>query len=210
MLSVGLLSCLLSCFLVWRFWLARRKFRGLKTIRTKNKRRRQLAKEKKQLSKQKRRLLIGWIGCLFLAGGTIGGAFYARHYQQTNLREEDSNAIVQSYFLTDEIQENLETLTNGGSVETILPKLRELSALLVSYGNHPLSPAMSEEGTKMLVRYMSQMRQIGTNLHDANAAQLSNPEIIEGYKQDIEKMIQQRKKIFSYFRVNESALNQKK
>lgn len=211
LLSSGIVSSLALLFASTRFFSIKRtlKFLNRKRPRTKQKRR-QLKKKKYQLQKQKR-FFFRWL--LFLAiFGIIAvcAAMYARYYQSTNLTAEDSNTIVQSYFITEEVNENLKDIENGSSIEKIQPKLREVSSLLVSYGNRNLAQGMSEEGTSLLIRYKAMMKEVGTNIYALSSEDLTDPQLISAYKKDLEKLTQSRKKVFAYFKINELALKQKK
>lgn len=211
LLSFGLLCLLFTVFFIFSLFSNKRKTKQLeKRRRPKNKKKRiRLKREIRSLKKTQKRLLVWSILAFILAAGGIGGGAYARYYQLTNLTKEDSNTIVQSYFLTEEIQENFNQLENGGSSEKVQAALRDRSALLVSYGNRNISIGMSEEGTKLLVKYTSMMRETGTNLYSASVAQLENPEMLEGYKSDMEKLVKQQQKVFDYFKINESSIKKK-
>ena len=140
---------------------------------------------------------------------SAGAAFYARYYQLTNLTTEDAKVVVQGYLLTEEIEEKLKTVNEGGSVEKIYPQLYEVSSLLVSYSNRETSKGLSEEGTKLLTRYRVLMKDVGTNLCSLKQEDLENKELIDSYLKDLNKMKERQKSVFTYFKVNESALKQK-
>ncbi|WP_086348683.1 hypothetical protein [Candidatus Enterococcus clewellii] len=211
LLSFGFLCLLFTVFFIFSFFSNKRKTKQLeKRRRPKNKKKRiRLKKELRLLKKTQKKLLVWSVLVFLLSAGAIGGGVYARYYQLTNLTKEDSNTIVQSYFLTEEIQENFNQLENGGNTEKIQSVLRDRSALLVSYGNRNISIGMSEEGTKLLVKYTSMMRESGTNLYSASVAQLDNPELREGYKSDMEKLVKQQQKVFDYFKISESSIKKK-
>ncbi|OJG91519.1 hypothetical protein RV15_GL000605 [Enterococcus silesiacus] len=180
-----------------------------KRPKTKQKRR-GLKKKKYRLQKQKR-IFLSWLLFLAIFGiVTISGAVYARYYQSTNLTAEDSNMIVQSYFVTEEVNTNLKDIESGGSIDKIQPKLREVSSLLVSYGNRNLAQGMTEEGTSLLIRYKAMMKEIGTNIYALSSEDLTNAQLNSNYQKDLEKLTQSRKKVFDYFKINELALKQKK
>lgn len=211
LLSSGFVSILVLLFVSIRFFSIQRTLKLLNRKRPKNKqKKRQLKKKKYQLQKQKR-IFFRWLLLLSIFGiVTICAALYVRYYQSTNLSAEDSNTIVQSYFVTEEINTNLNDIENGGSIEKIQPKLRDVSSLLVSYGNRNLAPGMSEEGTSLLIRYKAMMKEIGMNIYALSNEDLANPQMISDYQKDLEKLTQSRKKVFDYFKINEVALKQKK
>lgn len=53
------------------------------------------------------------------------------------------------------------------------------------------------------------MKDIGTNLCSVSKSDLENKELIDEYLKDIAKLKERQKEVFTYFRVNESALKQK-
>lgn len=80
---------------------------------------------------------------------------------------------------------------------------------MVTYGNRPVSVGLSEEGSKLLTRYYVSMKDVGMNLSTLTQEQLANKEILESYLKDISKIKERQKAVFTYFKVNESALKQK-
>jgi hypothetical protein len=137
------------------------------------------------------------------------GAFYARYYQMTNLTSADAKVIVQGYLLTEDLKKQLITVKEGGSAEKIYPQFQEVSGLLVTYGNRPVSGGLSTEGAKLLTRYYVSIKNIGLNLTKLSEEQLADNEVIESYLKDITKINERQKAVFRYFKVNESALKEK-
>lgn len=212
---VGLLSFAVLCFLLGLFFIIYY-FSIKKNIKTnwqrkpkKKVKRKKWIREKRSLEKQCKKYGKNTLVFFLLMILSTGAAFYARYYQLTNLTAEDAKIVVQGYLLTEDLEKNLITVGEGGSVEKVYPKVQEVSSLLVSYSNREVSKGLSEEGTRLLTQYRVLLRDVGTNLYSLKPEDLTNKEIIESYLKDIKKIKERQKKVFTYFKVNESALKQK-
>ncbi len=161
------------------------------------------------LEKQRKRYGINVFIFLVVMLISAGSAFYARYYQLTNLTSDDAKVVVQGYLLTEDLEKKMMTIKEGGSVEKVYPQFQEVSSLLVSYGNRPVSGGLSTEGAKLLTRYYVSMKNIGLNLTTLSQEQLTEQETINGYLKDLKKINERQKAVFNYFKVNESALKQK-
>ncbi|OTN89911.1 hypothetical protein A5819_002409 [Enterococcus sp. 7E2_DIV0204] len=178
--------------------------------RPKNKaKRKRWIKERKQLEKRRKQFDRNIFIFLLFVIIASGSAFYSRYYQMTHLTAEDAKGVVQGYFMSEDIEKKLETMRDGGSIEKEYQAYLEISSLIVTYSNRSVSDGLSEEGKRLLTRYNVSMKNLGMNLHSLSEQQLENKETIDGYLKDIQKMKQQQKEVFKYFRVNESALKRK-
>lgn len=164
---------------------------------------------RKTLEKQRKRYGTNVFILMFIVVLATGSAFYARYYQLTNLTSDDAKVVVQGYLLVEDLGNKLATIKDGGSVEKVYPQFQEVSSLLVTYGNRPVSGGLSTEGAKLLTRYYVSMKNIGMNLSTLSQEQLADQETIDGYLKDIKKINERQKAVFNYFKVNESALKQK-
>ena len=215
-LFIGLLSLATLCFLFVFFFFfysfsTRKELKKMKwRKRPKNKmKRKRWIKVRKQLEMRRKRSDRTIIILVLLAVVASGSAFYSRYYQMTHLTAEDAKGVVQGYFMTEEIENKLITMRDGGSIEKEYPTYQEISSLIVTYSNRSISDGLSEEGKRVLTRYNVGMKNLGSNLHSLTEQQLEDKEKIESYLKDIQKMKNQQKEVFKYFRVNESALKQK-
>ncbi|MFD1899279.1 hypothetical protein GQR36_02450 [Enterococcus termitis] len=172
------------------------------------KRKRWVRERRLLVSRQKRyfRQALVFLVVMVLSAGS---AAYARYYQLTNLTAEDAKVVVQGYLLTEDLEQKLVTITEGGSIEKVYPQFQEVSSLLVTYGNRPVSAGLSTEGAKLLTRYYVSMKYVGMNLSTLSQEQLGQEEVVAGYLKDINKIKERQKEVFTYFKVNESALKQK-
>ena len=183
----------------------------LTKIRTKNSRKRKKIKRalKKAKVKQKKQRW-SFVICLILVGVLSSTAFYARYYQATNLGERDSEGIVQCYYLLNETKEQINKLSESSSTEKSENNLRELAAKLSSFGMRGADGRLTEEGQRLLTRYYNQVKELGLNLNNQSVEMLDNLETRESYLNDLQKAQKTQSKIITYFKINESALKQKK
>ncbi|MGX7148298.1 hypothetical protein [Enterococcus ureasiticus] len=213
---IGLLSFAILCFLLLLFCLfyffsikkELKKKQWRKRPKNKRKRKKWLY-ARKSLEKRQKRYGFHFLLLLIVMFISAGSAFYARYYQLTNLTSEDAKVVVQGYLLTEDLEGKMVTIKEGGSVEKVYPQFQEVSSLLVSYGNRPVSGGLSSEGAKLLTRYYVSMKNVGLNLSTLSQEQLTKQETIDGYLKDIKKINERQKAVFKYFKVNESALKQK-
>nr|WP_242700736.1 hypothetical protein [Enterococcus sp. DIV0212c] len=211
MLAGGILLILVSVWSVYLWFQTSRKRQMLKMRRTKNKqKRRKLKKELARLQRQKQRQVRNSLIFLVVSVLLIAGAFYTRFYQQTSLSANDGEIIVQSYFLVDSIEKDIQGIQNGADPEKSQEKISTMTALMVTYGNLPPSGSLTKDRQQMLKKYYQGIRELGMNLNSQAARRLGEPEIVEGYLSDIKQLKQSQQQIFQTFKVNESALKQKK
>ncbi|MFD2305193.1 hypothetical protein [Enterococcus termitis] len=213
---IGLLSFAMLCFLFVIFCLfyfftikkELKKNQWKRRPKNKVKRKRWVRERRLLVSRQKRyfRQALVFLVVMVLSAGS---AAYARYYQLTNLTAEDAKVVVQGYLLTEDLEQKLVTITEGGSIEKVYPQFQEVSSLLVTYGNRPVSAGLSTEGAKLLTRYYVSMKYVGMNLSTLSQEQLGQEEVVAGYLKDINKIKERQKEVFTYFKVNESALKQK-
>ncbi|MCA5013558.1 MULTISPECIES: hypothetical protein [unclassified Enterococcus] len=215
-LFIGILSTAILCmifasaFFVSSFFI-RKKIKQLEQRRPKSKKKRKFLKKKifKLRKRRKKRLRSGLI--LFMLGGLLaGGTVFSRYHQATNLSDRDSDGIVEGYFLLNKTEQQLAAVKETTNKEKTSKNLRELAAKLSGFGVRYADPRLTLEGQKLLNRYYSQMKELGLNLNNQSAESLQEKTIYDDYVADIKKVQATQKKIFVYFNVNESALEQKK
>lgn len=165
--------------------------------------RRQL--ERKKITYVKRGIILVVLSALSISGG-----MYARYYQMTNLSSADSNIIVQSYFITDEVEKSLISLQSGADLGKTREKLLELASLLASYGSSTPENGLSKEGQQVMTRYYVQLRDYGVNIYSLTEEQLSQEDKVTMYIEDLKRIKKTQKKLFEQFSINEAALKQKK
>ncbi|MGG5341936.1 hypothetical protein [Enterococcus sp. AZ192] len=211
LLSSAILFLLFGVALLFFSISTRKQWKKIKARRVKNKKKRKkLQRMRKQLEKKKKRQLMWAIICFVLFFVTVGGAGYSRYYQLTNLTAADAEAVSKSYYLVGELKKQIESTENGASSEKTMNNIRSLSSQLASASVGKASQGMSAEGQKLLNRHRTLTRQLAINISSLNQETLSDASVRENYLKDIEKVTASEKKVFKHFKVNESALQQKK
>lgn len=210
-LSCALLFLLLSLFYLIATFLTRKKLKPLKRRPPKNKqKRKRFLVKRRKLEKQKKKQRNLALFFMLLMVLTAGTAFYARYYQMTNLEAGDSEAIVQSYYLLDDVETQLTNIQKGENPEKSIKNLREVASRLASYGARRAYTGLNEEGQKDLNRYFSMLKDLGVNLNGQTVETLEAPGSLDGYFSDIKKVKENQSQVFKEFQVNEAALKQQK
>lgn len=188
------------------------KVRSLKRVRTKNKKKRKrlLLKKRQMIQRKKNQrnsaLLFFVFSLLFAAG-----AVYSAYYQTMNLTTEDSDSIIQGYYLLSDFSSQLEKAGESSETEEkTLGNLRYLSSSLSSYGVKKASYLNTEEGQLLLNRYYGSMKEIGMNATNNLSKIYGNPELVKEYQADIDKITENQKKVFEMYKVDENSLELKK
>ncbi|MFD2307956.1 hypothetical protein [Enterococcus termitis] len=213
--SMSVLAILTGLFFVLFLFLTlgtRRKLKSISTKRPKNKKKRKKIyfMRKRLLAKKKnqRNTMLLFLLCSVLFAGA--GA-YAVYYQSTNLTTEDSDSIVQGYYLLQDFDSELEKAGKGSESQTKTDgNLRYLSNAMSSFGSKKASTVNTEEGQLTLNRYYNSMKELGTNATNNYTRFYNNPALVEEYRKDIKKVQQYEKKVIELYKVNESALKNKK
>lgn len=209
-LSLAILLLLWGILYIFLFFRAKKLMKNLSKKRTKDKKkRRKMRKKREQINIKKVKNIKKAIMFLVLAIVSVAGAAYARYYQMTTLTSEDGNAIIQSYFLTDEIEKNLLTIQEGASAEKVKNNLQERSSLLASYGATDPSAGLAVDGIKVLKRYFRKVREYGVNVYSLRVEQLQEPETVTKYLDELKGIKEMQQKIFKQYGVNQSALTKK-
>lgn len=211
-LSLAFLTFLLSIVCIILFFSVNSQLKKMKQKRPKNKnKKKRWLKMRRQLDKKKKKYLGRTVMLLVITVLSVASGAYVRYYQMTNLTTEDGNTLIQSYFLTDEVEKSLVNLQNGADPEKTKKTLDDRTSLLASYGtNAGPSNGLSKEGQKLLVRYYARIRDFSINTYSLSSEQLSDPETVSSYLDTLNQIKSIQKKIFKQFSVNEAALKQKK
>lgn len=200
---VLLLACLVS------FFVAGRNLSSFRKRRPKNKKKRKKwARQIKRMEKQRSTRLKLAVLFLFLGIGCGGGGFYARYFQMTNLDTKDSEALVQGYFLVNELEEQLDSLSETDNVKKVQANVYTLSARLASYGASLPDGRLSQDGVLLLKKLYKSMKELGLNLSSITESSIQDQGIVESYYQDIEKIRTMQDQVFDHFRINKSSLKQ--
>ena len=211
LLSCGILFFLFSLSLVFASIQTRRELKQVKKRSPKGKKRKKKWRRHCQkLKKKANKRLVGALALVVLCGTSIGSAAYARYYQLTNLNNRDKEMLVQSYFLIDELEEELVKIQNGANPEKSEEKLLNRTSLLITYTGHEPSQGLSVEGQRLLKRYYNSARELGVNMNAQRGIQYKEADIVERYLADIQKVRARQQEVFEAFQINQAALKQNK
>lgn len=214
LLAAALLFLFFGVLALILFFRTRGKWKQLQNKRPpKNKKKRKrLQRMRQRLENQKKRQRNRMIVFLSFSVVLSSGAFYTRYYQQNHLQGQDSEILVQSYYILEDLTEQLNELEKGETPEKSRKNINDLSGRLASYGTKKSSFGLTEENQKRLNRYFLSLRELGVNLSGQTSKTnvLPTVDAIQGYKADVEKAQSSQTEIFKHFNVNEAALKQKK
>lgn len=201
---LGLLSVILAMRTKQKLLLYRKR-------KPKNKRKRkQFLFQRKRLIDQKKRQLTTSAVLLILMLLTLSGAYYSRYYQRNHLYIKDSDSIVQSYYLVNEAKTQLMNIKTGENPQKAVKNLREISLTLSSYGARKAYQGLATDGQLLLNRHFAMLKELGVNLSSQTLETLEEAEVLDGYFNDLQKVVDSQKKVFVRFKVNEAALKQGK
>lgn len=184
--------------------------RRLPRKKRKNKKKnRQFIKRRQQLLKKKKNSLILMLAFLLISGGLAGGTAYFSYYQSMNLSAEDTDLLVNGYYLLSDFEEQLILAGEKGDDEAKLQKnIRYLATVMASYNGKKASGLNTEEGQLTLNRYYNSVKQLGMNASTQAKNFYGNPELVESLKADIARAKEYEAAVFNFYKVNESALLQ--
>lgn len=160
------------------------------------------ARFKKRAQKARNRFVL----ILVLAGVFFAGGFYIRYYQSTNLDVKDQEALVQGYFIIDELEQRIEAISDTDNPQKDLATIYDLSARLANYGARVPNSRLSKEGKVIMSQLFDRMKRLGLNLSGISLKQLQEEEIRNSYIEDISKVQGSQEKAFEFYRIKESSL----
>ncbi|OEG21287.1 hypothetical protein BCR24_07405 [Enterococcus ureilyticus] len=212
LLSSALLLFLFAFIFVFNFFRTSRKYKKMKMKRPpKNKKKRRVfLRQRKQLAKKQKNQRTWSVILFLLAGVSLGGGFYSRNYQQNHLQGEDSEALVQSYYLLEDAKIQISNIQAGENPQKSIKNIQEITSRLASYGARKSSPNLKEDGQTLLNRHYTLLREVGVNLNSQTVESLQKEETAASYLKDLEKAHDSQNKVFKRFGVNEGALKKKK
>lgn len=133
-------------------------------------------------------------------------SLYIRYYQATTLSSDNSDALVQGYVLTQEIEQDLLEVPTTDDPEQMQATIYDIAARLASYGTETPDPRLSQEGKLLMKDLFERMKRLGINLSGISVQQMQDPEQNSSYLADVERLRASQQKVFEYFRIDESSL----
>lgn len=207
-------SCIIFLlFSILNFVLIIKNNKKLKT--TKKQKNRSRAEKKKNknkiisLKKAKRKSIWLSIICSLLAISSGAGASYASYYQSINLTTQDSENIVEAYYLITDIEKQLELAsTSQESSEKVSDAIRKYAGQMASFNSRRASDLNKEDGQVLLNRYYNLVKEIGINASTQPQEFYGNPDLTSEFSNDIKRVKTYQKDVFAYYKVNEEELKQ--
>lgn len=210
--ATGIFFALLTILWLLLFFIGLKRYRLLmkQRLSKKKRRRKKELRQRRRMKKAYKQRLIGSICYSLLALLLIGSGLFLRHYQQNHLQGEDSEALVQSYFLLAHAKEQLKKIQAGENPQKSLGNLQEITSQLASYGARRASRQLAEDGQTLLNRQYVLLKDLGVNLNGQVLETLQNEPVMASYLSDIENVQTSQKKVFERFQVNEAALKKRR
>lgn len=187
-----------------------KKLRVLKTKRFKNKKKqKRLKRTIQQTMKKKKKQMVR--GILFFVGAVlfVGGAVFSVYYQATHLFEEDSAAIVQSYYAVENLDKEFKSAESTDQVEKVGKNIKILAGQMASSGNRKATIRNTKTGQKLINQYYKSLRELGVNLTSESNDFFKDKTRLEGFEADLANVKKNQKAVFDYFGVKESAFKEK-
>lgn len=197
----------LSCLIQWLR--TQKKLTKLPTRKIKNtKKMKRIAQKRAHLQQTRKKQILATILFLFLAGSLAGGMQYLSYYQSMNLTSDDSDSLVKCYYLIRDFEQELTTAKKGTEDEIKSQQnIRYLATAMTSQGTKKASKINTEEGQLTLNRYYNVVKQLGMNASTQTNHFYGNEALVATFLEDIKKSEAYEKAVFSYYKVDESALS---
>lgn len=154
--------------------------------------------------KKPRGSILPGILLLVLGGGAIAGSFYTQYYQATTLADEDNQALVTGYYLTEDLKKALTTVNDGDAKSD--HEIQQISKKMSAFGLKKANIRLEAAGQKKVNRYYTHLRQTGVNLGVQRSQLKEQPEMVKDYLNEIEKLKKMQQDVFDYFSVSEEML----
>lgn len=187
------------------------KLKKLGRVSRRNKKKYRRMKEETAAFNRKKitQIKIGVISLIVGVAFGLGG-LYMKHYIATNMSSEDTEVVVNGYYLIRDFEEQIELAGKGTEDQDKLARnIKYLANTMASYALYSANPLNSEEGQLGLNRYYKSIQELGIN-HSVTYNQFyGNEDAVKETKKDIEKIKATEKKVYSYFGIDEAALKEK-
>lgn len=200
---------LLTLFHFFQFIMRQKKLSRFPKKPPKNKRKRlRWKKYQTKLANQRSSALKIFITFLILTALAGGGTTYGSYYQSTNLSENDSELVVQSYLLLRDFQSQIQTAGAAkADADAVARNIRYLTTSLSTYGSKLASTANTVEGQMVLNKYYAAVGELGMNASREINDFYGNPDLVATYESDIEKIKALEEAAYSYYQVDQGEID---
>ncbi|EOI06365.1 hypothetical protein UAY_00416 [Enterococcus moraviensis ATCC BAA-383] len=205
--SVGLLFAGTSFYLMIQTKKALKKVKRTKVKKKKKKQKRRKIRELTRKSKKQRTFGIV-LSILFLLSTLSAG--YSLYYQSMHLSQKDSKAVIQGYYLVDNIEKELQAAKTTDNDVKAGKNIKLLAGQLSSYGIYKATIRNTEQGQKTLNKYYKSMKELGINLSSQTDEFFKDETLLNAFEADVAAVKKNQEAVVSYFKINEKALVNKK
>lgn len=205
--SIGLVFSGISFYLMAQTKKALKKVKKRKVSKKKQKQKKRKVRELIKTSKRQRNWGIS-LSIVFLAFGLAAG--YSLYYQAMHLSQKDSKAVVQGYYLMDNLENEMKTAKTTEEEVKSGKNIKLLAGQFSSYGIYKATVRNSEAGQKKLNKYYKSMKELGINLSSQPNDFFKNETILNEFETDLAAVKKNHEEVVSYFNINENALVNKK
>ncbi|MBO0429555.1 hypothetical protein JZO82_10315 [Vagococcus fluvialis] len=205
-----LLFILMLIFLI-QFIFAKKSLKKLEKGRLKSRKKKKYwSRDIKALSVRKTKKIKYFIFCLigFLSIGS--GTAYIKYYQSTNISGQDIDNIVYSYYLLEQIEEQINKIDETNEKKSA-NNIHTLAISLSSFASKKGSDKSVVEAQILLNKYYAVIGQFGVNLSSQNFQELkSNKDKQNEFLDDILVVKKLQQEVIKYYKIDESSLKAKK
>lgn len=208
-IAVTIIFGLLTLFNLFQLIIRQKKMGSFPKKPPKNKRKRQRwKKQRDELAKQRSGALKFFIIFLVFTALAGGGTAYGSHYQSTNLSEDDSELVVQSYLLLRDFESQIQAAgVSSVDEDAVSRNIRYLTTSLATYGSKLASTANTVEGQTVLNKYYAAVGELGMNASREINDFYGNPDLVATYEGDIEKIKALEEAAYSYYQVDQGEID---
>ncbi|MGO2099732.1 hypothetical protein [Vagococcus salmoninarum] len=212
--ALVILSLIMSIFFFSIYLRVRRRIQQTNNSKPQNKRKqkkwlRKLKKLDEAKKSSKKSMLLFLI--LFLVAGVSGG--YAKYYQLTNMTSVDTENIVSSYYLLEQVEEQIGNLTESTeeiSEVQLSSNIHTLAVRMASFSSKKGSDRASEKAQLLLNRYYARVGQLGVNLSSQQYEELVLEDSVrKSFIEDITATKKVQKKVLDFYKISEASLSGK-
>lgn len=205
--SVGLLFAGTSFYLMIQTNKALNKVKRTKVKKKKKKQKRRKIRELTKKSKKQRTFGIV-LSILFLLSILTAG--YSLYYQSMHLSQKDSKAVIQGYYLVDNLEKELQAAKTTDNDIKAGKNIKLLAGQLSSYGIYKATIRNTEQGQKTLNKYYKSMKELGINVSSQADEFFKDEALLNEFEADVAAVKENQAAVVSYFKINEKALVNKK
>ncbi|EOH94606.1 hypothetical protein UAW_02360 [Enterococcus haemoperoxidus ATCC BAA-382] len=205
--SIGLVFSGISFYLMTQTKKALKKVKRTKVSKKKRKQKKYKVRKLLQKSKKQRNWGTALIILFLLSGFTAG---YSLYYQAMHLSQKDSKAVVQGYYLMDNLENELKTAKATENDVKSGKNIKLLAGQLSSYGIYKATIRNSEAGQKKLNKYYKSMKELGINLSSQPNDFFKNETLLNEFEMDLATVKKNHEEVVHYFNINKNALVNKK